>query len=832
MFCLGFLIVMFVFVNWGKDTFLWNVFHSPAETTIADGSYVTVTGTIDRKEETSDYQILYLKNCSVYDRNQFIKEPKFILYNKEKQTFGIGNTIKVRGKLSFFEDARNPGNFSSKKYYQARKIASYMWSDDISCVDAKTDRLRNMLADLRNRWSAWIVETVGEKYGGTLCAVILGEKHQMDAEMKESFQSNGIAHILAISGLHLSFVGLGFYRLIRRLTGSYTIGGVAGMLFLLLYILMIGTTVSAVRAVIMFCIRVGADMSGRVYDAPTSLMVAALVVILWRPLAFYDAGFQLSFGALAGIVFVQPALEKMVIRSVCVTGKKRERSEIVWNLPEKGNARMAIRDVSQKIGESLGMSIAIQFAMLPVILWHYYQVPTYSVLLNLIVIPLMSVLLAVGFIGSILGMAGLKFGIVSVKVCEWILRLYEAFCHLMEQLPGHQIISGRPALWGIVIYYVFLIVFVMMVNQIDEMRGKKNLCEHHVYVTGVGNRGKNKIVDHRHEIYENERKSHDKEIIRFTRKQLSVELLLIVVALVMLLIASPAYAARHTMIRFGGAFSVLPDLEVTFLDVGQGDAIFIRERGGLMCMIDGGSSDVRDVGKYRIEPFLKSRGVDELDYVFVTHGDGDHICGIEEMIGRQTYGVKIRAVVFPEMSCWDERLEELYDLTVKNGIRAFQIKEGDSVDGRELKLTCLSSGAGLEENAASMVVGLSYQNLDILFTGDVEGEGEEMLTEKLREEAGKEQAGSFEILKVAHHGSKYSTSDEFLETVMPKLCVISAGEANRYGHPHAETLSRIEQVGAACVRTDELGAVTVEVKEGEVYVNLYVKKLCLTSLSQ
>ena len=500
MFCLGFLIVMFVFVNWGKDTFLWNVFHSPAETTIADGSYVTVTGTIDRKEETSDYQILYLKNCSVYDRNQFIKEPKFILYNKEKQTFGIGNTIKVRGKLSFFEDARNPGNFSSKKYYQARKIASYMWSDDISCVDAKTDRLRNMLADLRNRWSAWIVETVGEKYGGTLCAVILGEKHQMDAEMKESFQSNGIAHILAISGLHLSFVGLGFYRLIRRLTGSYTIGGVAGMLFLLLYILMIGTTVSAVRAVIMFCIRVGADMSGRVYDAPTSLMVAALVVILWRPLAFYDAGFQLSFGALAGIVFVQPALKKMTMQLVSMTRKKAERETFGRSSLEKENGRIAVINIVRKIRESFGMSLAIQIATLPVILWHYYQVPAYSILLNLIVIPLMSVLLAIGFVGSILGMAGLKLGIVGVKVCEWILRFYEALCHLMEQLPGHQIVSGRPVIWGIVIYYVCLMVFLVMVNYIDEMQENKNLCEHHGHITGVGNRGINKIVEYRHEI--------------------------------------------------------------------------------------------------------------------------------------------------------------------------------------------------------------------------------------------------------------------------------------------------------------------------------------------
>ena len=114
---------------------------------------------------------------------------------------------------------------------------------------------------------------------------------------------------MAISGLHLSFIGIGMYKIIRRLTGSYPVGGVFGILFLMLYILMIGFTVSVVRALVMFLFRVGADMAGRHYDAPTALSVAAVAVLVWRPLSLYDGGFWLSFGAVLAILAVVPVVQ-------------------------------------------------------------------------------------------------------------------------------------------------------------------------------------------------------------------------------------------------------------------------------------------------------------------------------------------------------------------------------------------------------------------------------------------------------------------------------------------------------------------------------------------
>ena len=117
---------------------------------------------------------------------------------------------------------------------------------------------------------------------------------------------------MAISGLHLSFIGIGMYKMIRRITGSYPVGGVFGILFLMLYIFMIGFTVSAVRALVMFLFRVGADMAGRHYDAPTALSVAAVAVLVWRPLNLYDGGFWLSFGAVFAILAVVPVVQESI----------------------------------------------------------------------------------------------------------------------------------------------------------------------------------------------------------------------------------------------------------------------------------------------------------------------------------------------------------------------------------------------------------------------------------------------------------------------------------------------------------------------------------------
>ena len=168
----------------------------------------------------------------------------------------------------------------------------------------------------------------------------------------------------------------------------------------------------------------------------------------------------------------------------------------------------------------------------------------------------------------------------------------------------------------------------------------------------------------------------------------------------------------------------------------------MRTEDGRTCLIDGGSSDTKKVGRYQIEPFLKCRGVGRLDYVFVSHGDMDHINGLEELLERQQEGIAIGCMVLPEQKLWDEKLEQLYELATSNGIRVVTIQKGQEILWEDVTLTCLGpcaerfkeASGEISGNAASMVLELQYGELKVLFTGDVEGEGEDILTEDIKED--------------------------------------------------------------------------------------------------
>lgn len=256
-------------------------------------------------------------------------------------------------------------------------------------------------------------------------------------------------------------------------------------------------------------------------------------------------------------------------------------------------------------------------------------------------------------------------------------------------------------------------------------------------------------------------------------------------------------------------------VQVTMLDVGQGDCIFIRTPDRRAYLIDGGSSDVKNAGKYRIEPYLKSQGIRKLDAVFVTHGDEDHIGAIEEMLKRRKMGVRIVRLIFPPQSVWDEKLFRLAETGQGCGAKICIIEKEKQLlekSGKEIfRIVCLGPDTGQKMepgNEASMVLAMEYQKRRFLFTGDVEGVGEETLTQELKEHY---QNVQWDFLKAAHHGSKNSTKETFLESVYPKYTLVSSGRNNRYGHPHKETLKRLEKYGSRLYGTASSGAVTIRV---------------------
>lgn len=266
-----------------------------------------------------------------------------------------------------------------------------------------------------------------------------------------------------------------------------------------------------------------------------------------------------------------------------------------------------------------------------------------------------------------------------------------------------------------------------------------------------------------------------------------------------------------------GYWHVLPKfsekLEITVLDVGQGDSTFIRFPGGKTMLIDGGGirGSNLDVGKNVVAPFLWRKGIYNIDYVLLTHPHYDHYKGLIFMLQEFEPGlVWTNGIDAPldETGDWLEFQNALKNLRVSivnTDIAKYEI------GGAVLNMRTLSSAGQKNLNDTSIVTSLSYKGRRFLFTGDTSAAGEKML---LGEPA-------VDFLKVGHHGSKDASSEDFLKAIRPRVAVISAGEKNNYGFPHRDVLARLTRSGSEILRTDLNGAVTVLVDGGDVTTSLY-----------
>lgn len=699
-----------------------------------EGEMITVEGRVYKKETAGQAKkpvtVLYLKLFSQEGGEEREKIPasrtgKVICYLKSGQPEPeMGSVVQLRGKLSCFERASNPGQFDAYSYYQILGISYRLNQAVISAKSQNYNIFTQKAYQFRRFLSMKLSENLPKQEAAMMQTMLLGEKGSMDKELKALYQRNGIAHILAISGLHISMLGMGLYKLLRKCGMPMKTAAAVSALAMVLYCGMTGFSVSALRAVIMFSLQMGAVLTERTYDMLTAVLVAAALILINQPLYLKHSGFIFSFGCVLGISLVLPSLTE---------GK---------------------RTIHPAVKKLLG-SIAMMVVTLPIYLWFYYQFPAYSMFLNLLVIPLMSFLIAAGLLLLACSILCPPAALPFALLIKGILRIYEEACAICDLLPGNLLTWGRPKIWRIILYLLLLFLLTLL-------RKKKTLMlRWGIAVTAV------------------------------------------------FLIMLPTNAG----------------VTITFLDVGQGDCICIKNGYGNSYLIDGGSSTVSGVGEYRIIPFLKSQGISRLEAVFITHPDEDHCSGIKELIQTGALqGISIKNLVLPHIaqSAKEEAYLELEHLAAKHNIPVTYISRGQKITDNQLTITCLhpvKAYTSKNSNEYSIVLTLTINNFTTLLTGDIEGEGEQMLTQFLQ----KENLSPVTILKVAHHGSKYSTDKDFLETISPRIALISAGEDNPYGHPHSELINRLAQTDCQIYQTNQTGAITVHYKDDKISVKSFLE---------
>lgn len=768
-----------------------------------EGEQVELTGIVINKE----YRVMYGEKIPVlYVRDVRDKNDRQVMcYMKdvgEKTVLPrMGETVRVSGKVSLFREARNPGEFDLKEYYQILKISYKLNQTEILERSESCFPLKEKLFQIKCSCLEVLEKIYPAKEASILKAMLLGEKNGLEEEIKELYQLNGLIHILAISGLHVSLLGTAVSGIFKKCGMPLWLRAPVAIGIMWCYGVMTGMGVSTWRAVFMFSMHLAAELFGRTYDMLTALSLAAFLMLAEQPLLVKHSGFLLSFGAVLGIGLVLPwwkeVLEKMWGRKAAGGDGEADGRRKAADRKEKtvlGKKRKQIggrlRELKERLAKTVidgfYLSTAIAIATLPILFYFYYKYSLYSLFLNLYVIPLMGVVFAGGMASMAAGFLMRAAGILAGLPDRFILWLYEISCREALKLPGAVYINGQPGLWQIILYYGILFGLIFWHHLAEESRNYEMTAGRN----RPGHKGKPEP-----------RKSREK--MKFRELPAVIQWFLTVGILWLL------------MLRPSSGFSV------SFLDVGQGDCIVMQNENGNCYIVDGGSTSKSQVGKYSMLPFLESRGIGELEAVFLTHPDEDHISGVLELIAQSAYGVRINSLILPDasMKIKNEELGELRTLAVQYDIPVYYIGRGDMIQDKKLKISCLSPVQGIstdEVNEISTVLYVEYGEFRMLLTGDVTGAPEKEL---LLELEGREPVT---VLKVAHHGSKYSTPQELLDLTDPVYAIISAGKDNRYGHPHGELMERLERQGCHIYQTTESGAVTMKMRNGRIRVEEFL----------
>lgn len=699
------------------------------------GRSVTVRGRIERCESVSAGIRLSVNHLSVQKKDKsvisFLPQYKIMFTTEEKDILS-GDTVCVQGEFAPHEAARNMGEFDAQKYYLSQDVIGTLQKPRLQSHTAGGYPVRRVLDRLKRRLTASYKQILEDKPARMIAAICLGEKGLMEPEWKLLYQEGGIAHILAVSGLHVSIVGMGLFRLLRRLRAGYLFCAAGSGLAVVLYAMMTGTGISTVRAVLMFLIWAGAQVCGRKNDTVTGASLAAGVIVLLDVRNAGQSSFWLSFSAVLSIAAAAP-----VIQGLCAP--------------------------KSAVGKSMAAGVAVWTGMLPCVLYFFYQAAPWSILINLAVLPMMSLLMITGLCAGAVGLLSVRAGMFLAAPVHYLLRMFDGLCLIQQKLPYAVWTAGRPSFIRIAAYYtVFCGVLLLSVRKKEGAGSPK-------------------------------RKTH-RPFFLLWRRRLTCALVCI-------------FCTALLGVRFPHG------LQVVSLDVGQGDCAFVRMPDGTNCLIDGGSTSQKKVWEYVISRSVKYYGAATLDYVFLSHADEDHISGIREFLesyecgawNRNVHGITLKHLVLPP-SADGESFLQLQKLAHEKGVKVLVMEEGDAVREKRAALTCLApAGQNLtgEGNEDSMVLMLSYGNFRMLFTGDLEKGAEKRLAQ-----SGKDLSAS--VLKIGHHGSKHASSQEFLEKVRPEVSVISCGRDNPYGHPAQETKERLYQAGSEVVQTSECGAVLIQ----------------------
>ena len=697
--------------------------------------------------------------CYATGELQLLSDPtqrvsaKFLVRFQKTVPLRYGRQVTLTGVLEQAQDKRNPGGFDYRAYLARQGV------DGI--IDAKgLLRIGQQRGFLPLRWiealriqTEQIIDTIytgasitePSLHAQLLKGILLGKRSDLPTETLDIFRNSGTFHVLAVSGLHVGLVAMfcyfGFrcFRLPEKIRCLLTIAAV------LIYACLIGFRPSVFRASLMAILFLFATVIDRDANLFNLLGVAALVLLLLNPLQLWDVGFQLSFVAVTAIVYFVPKMEKP-LRRLWESEDGAAPQQPISILTKYRNAAVKWLVLSYLV------TLAAQIGTTPLIAYHFFRTYPLGIVVGPFAVGLVSLIVAIGMVSVCVGFIYLPFAKLLALLNHAIISIFLALIDLFGQAWG--VVKLAPPSLGICVLYVTIFL-------------------------GIAS-------------------------LRYVRRYWRIASL-VGLSAIAIWVWDTAFHEKGRL------------LEVVTLDVGQGDATFVRFPDNQTMLVDGGvqrsyydqkkqRSVDYDVGERIIEPYLDFRGIRKLDMVVLTHPDIDHGGGLVYILENFEIG---RVLGISDLPIDSQTHRRLRAIVKADGIPyAFPYAgEIELTPTATLHLLHPIDAASTnlldqDKNDDSLVIKLTYREVDILFTGDIGKKAETRLIASgadLRSE----------ILKVPHHGSRTSSTVPFIDAVRPRYAIFSLGQNSLYQFPHSDVVARYQERGCVLLRTDEVAAITL-----------------------